>query len=204
MNQTPLSIPFSEACERNKDVILETISPILHDLSSVLEIGSGTAQHAVHFARKFTKLAWQTSDQKHYIDGIKAQLSVANLENLPSPLLIDVNQQPWVKSGQQYDGLYSANTLHIMTKADVEAFFTELTSVLKANAYVMIYGPFKYAGKFTSESNAHFDQSLRLRECGSAIRGFEWVNGLAERVGLRLINDHQMPANNQLLVWQLD
>lgn len=203
MSKTPISLPFSEACERNKDVILDTIGSILSQLKTVLEIGSGTAQHAVHFARHKPDLHWQTSDQIHYIDGIVSQLSVAELANVQSPLVLEVNQQPWIISGERYDAVYTANTFHIMTEDDVSAFFKGLPQVLKPHAYLMVYGPFKYSGEFTSDSNAHFDVSLRSRECGSAIRDFEWVNGQAESIGLHLIEDHRMPANNQLLVWQL-
>jgi hypothetical protein len=202
MSKTPISLPFSEACERNKDVILDTINPILNQLESVLEVGSGTAQHALHFARENPNLGWQTSDQIDYIDGIEAQLSVAQLSNVYKPFVLDVNQKTWIESEQKYDGIYTANTLHIMTSDDVVAFFDGLPQVLKPQAYVMIYGPFKYSGEFTSESNARFDESLRSRECGSAIRDFESVNKLAENIGLRLVKDHKMPANNQLLIWQ--
>ena len=204
MKQTPVSIPFSDACERNKGVIEEAISPFLNTLSSVLEIGSGTGQHAVYFAKQHPRLRWQTSDQTQYINGIEAQLGLCDLSNVIKPLVLNVSQSPWVKTGDTFDGVYTANTLHIMRQNDVEAFFAGLPSVLKRKAYVMLYGPFKYNGKFTSESNARFDQSLRSRNCGSAIRDFEWVNGLAEKAGLRLISDQRMPANNQLIVWQLN
>jgi hypothetical protein len=202
MSQLPISLPFSEACERNKDVILELIAPYLKSASSVLEVGSGTAQHAVHFSRNCPALQWQTSDQAHYIEGIEAQLAVAEVSNVQRPLVLNVNQRPWVEEGRRFDAVYTANTFHIMTENDVLQFFAGLESVMNEQCLLIIYGPFKYGGQFTSDSNASFDHSLRSRGCGSEIRDFELVEELAERIGLRLVKDFTMPANNQLLVWQ--
>lgn len=197
-----ITIPFSEACERNKSVILDVLSPYLEKLDSVLEIGTGTAQHAIHFARAFESLEWQCADQRHYLEGIRAQLAVAEMKNVIAPLEIDVNQSSWVPSGQRYSAIYTANTFHIMTARDVQSFFTGLPEVTNDDAFLFVYGPFKYNGKFTSESNAQFDKTLRSRDVGSAIRDFETVNELANRIGFRLKEDHTMPANNQCLIWQ--
>lgn len=202
MSLLSTTLPFSEACERNKEIILDTVGPIFDTVISVLEIGSGTAQHAIHFAREKPNLQWQTSDQTQYINGIEAQIKVAALDNVVRPFVLDVNQRPWCKGGHLYDAVYSANTFHIMTSNEVEQFFSGLPLVMNDGAYLMVYGPFKYAGKFTSESNRDFDHSLRSRQCGSAIRDFEWVDERAKEVGLTLQYDHKMPANNQLLVWR--
>jgi len=196
------TLPFSAACERNKDVILEKLNPYLTTLDSILEVGSGTAQHAVHFAKAHQHLKWQTSDQSMYLDGIHTQLKYAGVDNVLSPLTLDVNQAVWDQSAKQYPAVYTANTLHIMAQSDVEAFFAGLTKVLSAQGLLFIYGPFKYNGEFTSPSNLAFDQSLRARECGSAIRDFELIEKLANDVGLFLVQDHKMPANNQLLIFQ--
>lgn len=198
-----MEIPYSEACERNKDPILSTIDQHLEAANSVLEIGTGTAQHAVHFAQAMPHLQWQASDQTHYIQGINAQLDVAKVGNIARPVELDVNQAVWLLSGAKVDLVYTANTFHIMTSADVEAFFKGLPQVLNPGAKVVVYGPFKYKDQFTSDSNAAFDQRLRERGVGSAIRDFEWVNTLAGEQGLTLLEDHNMPANNQCLVWQL-
>jgi cyclopropane fatty-acyl-phospholipid synthase-like methyltransferase len=197
-----LVIPFSEACERNKDAILETISPFLQEASSVLEIGSGTAQHAVYFARNTPHLSWQTSDQAQYIEGISAQLQNAEVANVMAPLQLDVRQTVWCESQQKFDLIYSANTLHIMSWDEVACFFTGLAAVSQPEAYLIFYGPFKYQGEFTSESNRQFDQILRARGVGSAIRDFEEVNQLAQDAGLSLVLDQAMPANNQCIIWQ--
>lgn len=195
-------IPFSEACERNKDVILEVITPYLKQMESVLEIGTGTAQHALYFAEQNPHLRWQSSDQTHYLDGIKSQLRNAKLANVLPPFELDVNQSPWLAEDKEFQGIFTANTLHIMSDNDVAAFFKGLPEVTGQGTYLMIYGPFKYHGKFTSDSNAQFDQSLRAREVGSCIKDFETVSELAALAGFELVADHKMPANNQCLIFE--
>lgn len=196
-----IMIPFSAACERNKEVIGDTIAPYLQTLDSVLEIGSGTGQHAVYLASQFPHLQWQTSDQQEYLEGISAQLNQAHVDNLLPPLQLEVGQTDWA-AGNRYSAIYSANTLHIMAWEKVQALFAGLSAVSNPRAYLIIYGPFKYAGRFTSESNRTFDASLRSRGCGSAIRDFEEVDALAQQADFLLLQDHAMPANNQCLVWQ--
>lgn len=198
---TAITIPFSAACERNKDSIQEALKPYLELVDTVLEVGSGTGQHAVHFAQAFPHLKWQTSDQNEYLAGVRAQLEHANVLNALLPIELNVRQQKWADTAR-FSAVYTANTFHIMSSAEVEAFFISLPSVCMPQAYLMVYGPFKYAGKFTSESNRDFDQSLRSRNCGSAIRDFEWVNSLANKSGFNLLLDQKMPANNQCIIWQ--
>ncbi len=200
-------IPFSQACENNKTPILEVISRVFSSSSIVLEIGTGTGQHAVYFARALPRLTWQTSDQADYIDGINAQFKQArspndkeanSIPNLISPLILDVTL-PWPLSSQQIDGIFTANTLHIMAKEIVEAFFIGVGKHLHAQGDLCIYGPFNYHDNYTSESNAKFDIWLAQQDPRSAIRDIEWIIQLAETQGLRLIADHSMPANNRLL-----
>lgn len=207
-----ITIPFSEACERNKDVILDTIKPHLIDVKNVLEVGSGTAQHALYFSQALRNVQWQTSDQSEYLEGIRAALENArsihsqiedeSIDNVLAPLELNVNQSEWVESGRRFDAVYTANTFHIMTEADVKQFFAGLVSVTQLDSYLIVYGPFKYAGEFTSGSNANFDESLRSRGVGSAIRDFELVDDLAKSKDFELVKDYSMPANNQCLVWQ--
>lgn len=196
-----ITLPFSAACERNKDPILAALGGYFKELSSVLEIGTGTAQHALYFAQQHPHISWQTSDRAEYLDGILAQLQQAPLDNVLPPLRLDVQQQNWV-GGARFDAVYTANTLHIMNSQQVEAFFSGLPEVLNQQAWLFIYGPFKYQQKLTSQSNRDFDQSLRQRGVGSAIRDFEWIEELATKAGLRLLEDVAMPANNQCLIWQ--
>lgn len=196
-----MKIPYSEACERNKGPILDVLNQYFDQANTVVEVGSGTAQHAVFFAEAKPHLRWQTSDQQPYLDGINAQLAVAKLSNVISPIMLDVNQEVWVENGALFDLVFTANTLHIMSESDVEAFFAGLQQLMTDQARLVVYGPFKYSGRFTSDSNQAFDLSLRSRGVGSGIRDFEWVNRLAEQQGLYLLEDHKMPANNQCLIW---
>ena len=197
-------VPFSAACERNKDPILQVISPHLRRAKTVLEIGSGSAQHAVHFAQAFTQLTWQTSDQAPGMAGIIAQCQHAKLSNLLMPVELDVNQKPWFEATTVFDLVYSANTMHIMTSADIHAFFSGLPSILSEGGVLILYGPFKFNQAFTSDSNADFDKQLRARGVGSAIRDFEWIDALAQQRGFRLIEHHKMPAHNECFIWKIN
>lgn len=144
-------------------------------------------------------LTWQTSDVEENLPGIRLWLDEAGLPNLPAPLRLDVNG-PW--PARQYDAVFSANTLHIMSWPEVQKLFAALDGVLESDARVAIYGPFNYGGRFTSGSNAAFDEWLKRRSAASGIRDFEAVDALAKQVGLQLVADHPMPANNRMLVWR--
>ena len=192
--------PYSEACERNQGPILVVLRGAFADARHVLEIGSGTGQHAVYFARHLPHLAWQTSDAPEHHDGIRAWIADAALTNVRQPVALDVRDARW--PAPSTDAVYSANTLHIMDWDAVQAMFRGLARVLNAGGVLVIYGPFNYAGQFTSQSNARFDVSLRSRGVGSGLRDFEAVNALALGSGLTLEQDVAMPANNRTLVWR--
>jgi cyclopropane fatty-acyl-phospholipid synthase-like methyltransferase len=191
---------FSEACDRNKGFILEVLMRELAECATVLEVGSGTGQHAVHFARNLPGLKWQPSDTGDYLVGLRARLAAEGPENIETPLELDVRMSPWPASGA--DGIFSANVLHYMSWECVTAFFRGVGEALSATGVVCIYGPFRYAGEFTSESNARFDQFLRTQDPDRGIRDFEAVDELAQAQNLKLTRDIPMPANNQLLVWR--
>jgi SAM-dependent methyltransferase len=199
--EDPGVLPFSEACERNKGPILEVLRPLLARCSSVLEIGSGTGQHAVHFARHLPHLAWQPSDCGEHLAGLVARVGQQGPANLRLPLELDVTQRTWPSVAA--DAVYSANTLHIMSWPEVEAFFSGVGQVLGPGGLLAVYGPFRYRGAFTSESNAHFDRALYERDPASGIRDFEAVDALAAAQHFELLADHAMPANNQLLAWAM-
>lgn len=165
----------------------------------VLEIGSGTGQHAIHFAAELMHLEWQCSDRLDALPGISAWLAHAALPNTPAPIELDVSSH-W--PALRHDGIFSANTLHIMSWRQVEAFFEKIPSVLEAAGKLVIYGPFNYQGRFTSSSNAEFDQWLKSRDTHQGIRDFEAVCALAHAAGLSLLEDRAMPAHNRCLVWQ--
>jgi cyclopropane fatty-acyl-phospholipid synthase-like methyltransferase len=191
--------PYAPACERNREPILEVLKRYFSDRKQVLEVGSGTGQHAVFFAAGMPWLTWQTADLGENLPGIRLWLEEARLPNLPPPIELQA-AGPWPKG--PYDAVFSANTLHIMGWADVQRLFAGLDGVMAKDAVLAVYGPFNYGGKFTSDSNAQFDVWLKQRSAASGIRDFEAVNGLAQSIGLKLVADHAMPANNRTLVWR--
>jgi hypothetical protein len=194
--------PFSQACENNKRPILDVLTTVFSDNKHILEIGSGTGQHAVFFGEKLSHLTWQTSDLLMNHQGINLWLDEASTNNVQRPIVIDLSKA-WLmpKGNPQVDGLYTANTLHIISWPLVVEFFEGIKSNLASEASVCIYGPFNYQGKFSSESNADFDLWLKERDVNSGIRDIEAVLLLAQSAGLTLIDDHTMPANNRLLVF---
>ena len=190
--------PFSQACENNREPILAILRDAFADRSHVLEIGSGTGQHAVHFAAALPHLTWHTSDLAEHHAGIRLWLAEARLANVTGPVELDVRREPWpVPAG--LDAVFTANTLHIMAIEGVEALFAGLGRHLPAGGCACIYGPFNYGGRYTSDSNARFDDWLHARDPASGIRDFEAVTALAAAAGLVLAADHAMPANNRLL-----
>ena len=193
-------LPFSDACERNKEPILAVLREAFADCTRVVEIGAGTGQHAVHFARNLPHLAWQPTDRSEYLDGLAARIAAEGPPNLAQPVELDVLRQPWPPLAG--DAVFSANTLHIMSWPAVESLFAGLPGALEPGGVLAVYGPFRYRGQFTTASNAAFDAMLRERDPESGLRDFEAVDALAQAAGLQLQADHAMPANNQLLVYR--
>ena len=191
--------PFAPACERNREPILAVLRERFADRHRVLEIGSGTGQHAVYFAAALPHLVWQSSDVAAHLPGIRMWLDEAALPNTPAPLAIDVNDG--LPRGE-HDAVFSANTLHIMAWTEVERLFEELPQAMSADALLVVYGPFNRAGRFTSASNAAFDAALRAGDPRRGIRDLEAVDALALRAGLLLLEDREMPANNRCVTWR--
>jgi cyclopropane fatty-acyl-phospholipid synthase-like methyltransferase len=189
----------SEAAERNKAPILAILSQACAHSRRVLEIGSGTGQHAVHFAAHLPHLTWQPTDRSEYLEGLRARIAQEGTPNLRPALELDVRTLPW--QVEPVDAVFTANTLHIMSWSAVEDLFRGVGAVLVAPAILCIYGPFRYNGQYTSASNAEFDRYLQARDPQSGIRDFTDVNTLSSQQGLHLLADHSMPANNQLLIW---
>jgi hypothetical protein len=183
--------PYSEASERNRVPILEVLKRIFAKIHSVLEIGSGTGQHAAYFSAELPHLVWQASDVAEHLPGIREWIAD------PAPIELDVDK-PW--PAVKADAVYSANTCHIMSWPQVQRMFAGIGRL--APAVLTLYGPFNYNGRHTSESNARFDAMLRARDPASGLRDFEAINALAETAGLVLQEDNAMPANNRLLVWR--
>lgn len=192
--------PFSEACERNQPYLLEVLRRWFADRRRVLEIGSGTGQHAVHFGAGLPHLVWQTSDRAQNHAGIVAWLEEAGLPNVLPPLELDANARVW--PAIDCDAVFTANTLHIMSWPEVERLFAHLGRLLTPGGVLAVYGPFNYGGRYTSESNARFDAHLHLQDPAMGIRDFEAVDALARGLGLTPAGDCAMPANNRTLVWR--
>ncbi|MEO8779554.1 MAG: DUF938 domain-containing protein [Rhodanobacter sp.] len=191
--------PHSPSCERNREPILEVLRQCFADRRRVLEIGSGSGQHAVHFAAALPHLTWQSSDRPENLPGIRAWLDEAALANTPAPLELDVGDR-WPAG--PFDAIFSANTLHIMAWSEVRHFFAQLPAIASADAVLVIYGPFNYGGRYSSDSNAEFDQWLKDRGAHMAIRDAADVDALATTAGFSLIDDRAMPANNRCRVWR--
>lgn len=191
--------PHAPATARNREPILAELRAVLAGRRRVLEIGSGTGEHAVHFAAALPHLTWQCSDLPENLPGISAWLADAALPNAPPPLALDVTAEPWPAG--RYDAVFSANTLHIMRWEAVAAMFRRLPEVLEADAVVIVYGPFHRDGAASSASNAAFDAQLRARDPHMGVRDAAAVDELAADAGLRLAADIAMPSNNALRVW---
>ena len=201
--------PFSPSCERNRDPILDVLRRHLDGARHVLEIGSGTGQHAVHFAAAMPWLTWQTSDDASNLAGIAQWLDDAGFANTPPPIALQAAAEPAPHFTPElspellpFDAVFTANTLHIMGWPEVQALFASLPGILAEQARVIAYGPFNHGGEFSSDSNREFEGWLKARDPCSGIRDIEAVDALASAIGLQRIDDVAMPANNRILVWQ--
>jgi SAM-dependent methyltransferase len=192
--------PYAESCDVNRDPILDVLRVWFAESKHVLEIASGTGQHAVYFGRALPHLIWQTSELAQNHAGIQMWLDEAKLPNVRAPVLIDANNETWPI--QNVDAIFCANSVHIMSWAEVAKLFASIGRVLEPGGLLCLYGPFNYNGKFTSESNARFDDWLKARDPKSGVRDFEALNRLAETQNMKLLKDIEMPINNRTLIWQ--
>lgn len=191
--------PYSSACERNQTYILEQLKPLLTSARNVLEIGSGTGQHAVFFAKALPDIQWQTSDLDFMHQGIKSWLHEANLSNVLLPISLDVDKDIILEN--YYDAVFTANTFHIMSMASVEHCIQKVGNALKVGGLFIIYGPFKFKGMFTSQSDADFDTRLKSQRAHQGVRDFEAVDKLAKSLQLSHQQTIAMPANNFMLIF---
>lgn len=191
---------YSEACEENKAPILAVLRREFSGCRRILEIGSGTGQHAVYFAQQLPDLVWQPSDVAVHLPSINAWREEAGLDNVLPPLILDVTAREWPQT--RYDGLFSANTSHIMSWDAVQTMFEGIGNMLVPGGIFCLYGPFNYKGQYTSASNERFDRFLKDRDPYSGIRDFRDLDLLAVTNGLKFRTDHEMPVNNRLLVWE--
>lgn len=191
--------PFSQSCINNRQPILTVLQRVFATASRVLEIGSGTGQHAVFFARELPHVRWQATDLAENLPGIRQWIADQPAANLLEPLMLDVTGD-W--PAVTFDAVFSANTAHIMPWEAVQIMLTQVADRLPPGGVFALYGPFNYEGAYTSESNSRFDTWLKARDSAKGIRDFEKINGTLRQLGLELMEDNAMPANNRLLVWR--
>lgn len=201
-----MSKPFSQACANNSQFICEKLQALLAKSHCVLEVGSGTGQHAVYFSRQLPHVLWQTSDLSQNHTGIIQWINDEGADNCLPPVELNVAQSDWSSvltvRDKNIDAVFTANTLHIMSPLLVEKFFQGAGDILPESGLLMVYGPFKYDGHYTSDSNAQFDQWLKEADPSRGIRDIEWLDQLAAMHGLQRLHDFEMPANNRLQVWE--
>jgi cyclopropane fatty-acyl-phospholipid synthase-like methyltransferase len=196
-----MQIPFSEASERNKAPILEVMKTVITPNDrKLLEIGSGSGQHAIFMAPQFPFLEWWPSDRAQALLPLRNALANAKVKNIVEPTTLEIGQHEFPKV--KFDLIFTANTFHIMNWKECKTLIKMMGNRLRENSRVMIYGPFKYKGEFTSESNAQFDQQLKESNALSGIRSFEDVNAAMIKNGFEFQKDHEMPANNRMLVYK--
>jgi SAM-dependent methyltransferase len=193
-------LPFSEACERNKGPILAVLRKVFAAHRQILEIGSGTGQHALYFAEHLPHVLWHPTERLANLSDLEARLRSTPRPNLCAPAALDVSQRQWPM--QTVDAVFTANTLHIMSWPNVVGLFAGIDPILPEHGSFAIYGPFRYGGAYTSESNRAFDEMLQARDPHSGLRDMEALQTLAAQHRLQLTADHDLPANNRMLVWQ--
>ena len=192
--------PFSAAAERNREPILAVLKSVLPDQGHALQIGSGTAQHVTLFARELPDWQWQPSERPETLAELQAGLGPLEdrPDNIQSPIALDV-AAAW--PNHRYDAIFSANTAHIMSWPEVEALFAGVARHLTDHGVFVLYGPFRFGGRILAESNAAFDQSLRLRDRAMGLRDVPMLDKLADSLGLTRSAELAMPANNHILLF---
>ena len=194
------SKPYAESCDQNRQPILEVLREVFSKPGTVLEIGSGTGQHAVYFTEQLPQLYWQPSDLAEHLPGIRLWISEVEHDRIHAPHELDVSDPEWPVALADY--VFTANTTHIVSWPKVQDMFAGIGRTLRQGGVFAQYGPFNYAGRYTSDSNAQFDQWLKQRDPNSGIRNFEDLQQLAQAQGMVLLEDYEMPANNRTLVWR--
>ena len=191
---------YSQAAENNKAPIADVMGKHLPPDASVLEIGSGAGQHALHMAHTFPGITWLPTEREAVVPILRANLALYESHNIQPPLALDLEDFIW--SGDPVDAVYAANVMHIVSVTLGERLVQLAAEALKSSGLLMLYGPYKYNGQFTTQSNATFDQWLKDRDPASGVRDFEAVIATAQCTGLTLAQDYAMPANNQMLIFE--
>lgn len=196
-----LGLPVWPAAERNKQPILEQLLLLLGDRSGILlEIASATGQHAVHFAPHLEAFLIQPSDyDEQHLKTLTKRVSHQKMANLLAPVRLDVTEEAWPLS--HADVIYCANMIHIAPYEATVGLFQGAARLLKSPGLLVTYGPYRFSGRHTSESNAAFDEGLRERDPTFGVRDFDDLRRLAEPLGLVPREPIAMPNNNFLLAW---
>lgn len=191
--------PFSPSADRNKGPILNVLQQELTPGQMVLELGSGTGQHACFFAEALPEITWQPTELEQNIAGIHHWIAEKKLSNILEPLTLDVDAQPWPVSTAQI--CFTCNTFHIVSMQSVRSIFEGCIAVLNHGGKLCVYGPFSIDGQHTSSGNAQFDQQLRADDLESGIRDLSRLDEIAQQIGYSAYRKIAMPANNFLVVW---
>ena len=192
--------PVAPAAQRNTPAILDVLRDELATVTQVLEIGSGTGQHAVAIGAAMPHLDWQTSDLEEHHAAISAWLASAGLSNVHEPRVLDVLTAE-MPAGR-FDAVFSANTAHIMSYKAVEKMFALVATTLREGGRFCLYGPFREQGTYSTASNAEFHRALVARDADMGLRDLEQLDELAAAGKMRRLRRYAMPANNLLVVWQ--
>ncbi len=188
------------ACDRNQAFILETLAGILPGKKKLLEIGSGTGQHAAYLAPQFPNLTWFPTDLEENLASINAWCNDSPAANIETASVLNLATGQWpVKS---CDAVVCINTIHIISWELVEKLFTGAANVLSKEGVFYVYGPYEYENEPLAESNQNFNAWLQQRDPASGIRKFEKVNELARKNDLIFQFDKSMPANNRSICWK--
>ncbi len=191
------------ATQRNREPILERLAHWLDGPATVLEVASGTGQHAVFFAEKLPHLVWQPTDgDPSSLESISAWAEESGLPNLRPPLLLDASSSDWPVVAGEVDTIFNANMIHIAPWSAAQGLLAGAGQVLPVAGRLVLYGPFKIDGAHTSPSNAAFDESLRARDPRWGVRALEDVRATAEASGLVHEETAELPANNKLVVFR--
>lgn len=193
-------MPFSQACDNNKGAILNVLKLLFTKPITVVEIGSGTGQHSAYLSEHLPHVIWQPTDLQCNLNGIERWRVHSQQKNIKPAVALNVRDQLWPIDNA--GAFFSANTAHIMGWEEVELFMAGVGTHLPQEGFFCLYGPFKYNGAFTSESNKAFDLHLKGVDPSRGIRDIEAIQQQACKSGLELVADHDMPANNQMLVWR--